>query len=121
MKDYSFAKDNGAGVAILDSINSQVIQAKYKDNHEAAERARIINDLDPLPQVSNDEISDLLTAGLITAEDAKIKVNLMRYVRRFEIENLPLCEFGKDSTYQKKIETITNQFKVYASEQKPGI
>ena len=121
MKDYSFAKDNGAGVAILDSINSQVIQAKYKDNHEAAERARIINDLDPLPQVSNDEISDLLTAGLINAEDAKIKVNLMRYVRRFEIENLPLCEFGKDSTYQKKIETITNQFKVYASEQKPGI
>jgi len=121
IENYSQLREKGLNASILDTLNTQIIQEKYKDDSTAIERAKMIYDIDPLPLISNGEIPGLLQAGLITMEDAIIKLHLIDFVRKFERENKPITDFGKGNEYRKNIETIINQFKIYASEQKPGI
>lgn len=121
IEDYSDAKKNGDNIVILDSLNSQIIQRKFKDDSTGMERAKIINDLDPFPLMTIAEVRDLAQGNLITSEQALIKFSLIDFVRRFERENISLPEFGKDTDYQTKINNIKLKFKEYASEQKSGV
>ena len=57
--------------------------------------------------------------GLITREELLLKMNFADYVRRFERENLNVLEFGADTDFERKIETIREQLLAYAGEEKP--
>mgnify|MGYP003479156019 FL=1 len=46
-------------------------------------------------------------------------MNFSDYVRRFERENLNVLEFGADTDFERKIETIREQLLTYAGEEKP--
>lgn len=115
-QDYELAKKTGNEI-VLSEITSNILDSKYRDDKASRSRAEIIRDLDPLPEKTITEAIDIFKNGGVDKINFVIKSNLLSFVRRFERENISLAEFGANIPYFKKIETIINQFKAYASEQ----
>ena len=115
-KDFELAKKAGVGESILEQIQINILDTKYKEDHRSRERAKIIMDLDPLPQKNDDEAIKILENGGIDKINFIIKSNLINFVKRFERENINLVEFASNRDYSTKIDTILTKLKDYASE-----
>jgi len=110
------AKESGASDVILESINDNILHTKYRDDNKSITRADIISDLDPLPNRTLKEATELSEAGGIDKINFKIKSNLLSFVKRFERENTDVVNFGSLTNYNRKIEQILEALKIYADE-----
>jgi len=110
------AKESGASDAILETISNNILHTKYRDDDKSITRANIITDLDPLPNRTLVEATDLFKNGAINKINFIIKSNLISFVRRFERENINIVDFGSKIDYAKKIEQINESLKLYADE-----
>lgn len=119
-EDFKIAKEAGASEPILEQIQTNLLNTKYRQDHRLRQRAEIIRDLNPLPEKTLDEAIKILKNTGISKINFVIKANLTNFVRRFEIENIGLTEFASNIDYQTKIKTILNKFKEYASEFSTG-
>lgn len=115
-EDYKHAKESGASEVILEGIQETITNTRYRGDTHSQQRAKIINDLDPLPNRTVDETIKILEKEGIDKINFVIKTNLIKFVRRFEMENIPLVDFASKIDYKSKIEIILNEFKRYASE-----
>ena len=81
-------------------------------------RRRLVTlaDLEPYQHLTRDEVIELQAKKIASMEDVVIKINFADYIRRFERENMSVTEFGGDTDYQKKIQTISERLREYASE-----
>jgi hypothetical protein len=61
-------------------------------------------------------VQGLYEKSLIPVEDLLIKFNFADFIKRFERENMNIIEFGAETDYDKKINTIKEQLKAYATE-----
>jgi len=119
-QDYKLAKESGTSETILEQIQTNILNTKYRQDHKSRERAEIIRDLDPLPEKNLDETIKIFEKGGLDKINFVIKSNLLNFVRRFEIANGGIAEFASTIDYQTKIETILTKFKEYASEFSTG-
>ena len=78
---------------------------------------RILTDLEPFRHLSREEVLKLKESGMISAEDALIKLNFPSYIGRFERENMNVMNFGENISYDAKIQAISSRLREYAKEQ----
>jgi hypothetical protein len=58
-------------------------------------------------------VTDLHTAGVVSDEDLKLKLNFTNLIKRFERENLNIVEFGTALNYADKIKRIKDTLTTY--------
>ncbi len=116
---YKAAKEAGASESELDMMQNQILQTEYRNDPTTLRRMQILSELEPFRHLSRTEVADLFSKNLVSETDLRIKLNFPTFVRRFERENMNILEFGEAIPYQRKIETITAEFRRYAEEMKP--
>lgn len=116
---YKAAKEAGASESELDMMQNQILQTEYRNDPTTLRRMLILSELEPFRHLSRTEVADLFSKNLVSETDLRIKLNFPTFVRRFERENMNVLEFGNAIPYQRKIETITAEFRRYAEEMKP--
>lgn len=116
---YKAAKEAGASESELDMMQNQILQTEYRNDPTTLRRMQILSELEPFRHLSRTEVADLFSKNLVSETDLRIKLNFPTFVRRFERENMNVLEFGNAIPYQRKIETITAEFRRYAEEMKP--
>ena len=124
-QDFDMAKKAGADEIVLSQIQDNILNTKYKEDHDSRERAEIIRHLNPLPDKTITEAITILENGGIDKINFVIKANLINFVQRFERENISLDQFARDIDFSAKVDSILKRFKEYAnefnqSEQRPG-
>lgn len=113
MNMYKLAVDSGLPEIEKESIFKQIIETKYKGNSERIDKAMTTLYLDPLPFDSVERAIELKNLGIISDADLRLKVNLPRFVNKFELMNGSVSEFGKAlKPYDrfKKIKEILNSY-----------
>ena len=113
---YKTAKQSGASEGELDALYGKIIETEYRNNPEMRRRLFTLADLEPYQHLTRDEVIELQAKKIASMEDVVIKINFADYIRRFERENMSVTEFGGDTDYQKKIQTISERLREYASE-----
>lgn len=113
---YKKAKEAGMSEADLDALLQQIIETEYRHNPQMMQRMIILSDLEPYRHLTRNEVQGLYEKSLIPVEDLLIKFNFADFIKRFERENMNIIEFGAETDYDKKINTIKEQLKAYASE-----
>ena len=119
-QDFKMAKEAGASETILEQIQTNILNTKYKEDLHSRQKAEIIRDIDPLPEKTIEEAIKIFEKEGISKINFIIKANLIKFVRRFERENISLVEFASNIDYSRKIETILERFKKYANEGELG-
>jgi hypothetical protein len=94
----------------------EITETKYRNDSFSLNRAKIIQELDPLPDKTQDEAEKILDKKGITLEQYIIKSQLMNFVKRFEREQINLVEYASALDYDKKINAIYEEFVKYAEE-----
>ena len=115
---YELAKKNGASDAQLDLIYDQIINTEYRNNPQQVQRMLILKQLEPYRHLTNDELikfKDVLDPDLV-----RIKLNFSSYIDRFERENMNITDFGAKTTFDKKINTITQELLKYGKNSTEG-
>lgn len=116
-EDLMEEKLSVAGDDIMtDSVTSELIETKFRNDSAGKIRAEVIRDIDPLPGKTLDEVIKIKNSGGIDRMAFVIKVNLTNFVMRFEREQLPIAQFIKNSDYKERIDLIKDAFKAYAGE-----
>jgi hypothetical protein len=113
MNMYKIAVESGLPEIERESIFKQIIETKYKGNSERIDKAMTILYLDPLPFDSVQKAIELKNLGIISDSDLQLKVNLPRFINKFELINGSISEFGKAlKPYDrfKKIKEILNSY-----------
>jgi len=116
IEDYEKARKANVDPVILDFMTESILDTKFRNDPKSRTRARIIRDLDPMPEKTVEEILKIKEKGGISDIDFRIKMNLESFIRRFEREQVNLTEFAKDIDYFKKIQLIKDELKNYANE-----
>ena len=115
---FENAKKIGLPESELDSIFRQLLDTKYKGNGNKIERSLMIKYLDPFPFYSVEQCLLLAEKNLISSEDLILKLELINFVDRFELENVPLNNFGTELNPYDRIKKIKETFKIYLNEKK---
>lgn len=116
-EDLTKEKESFAGDDVmLDANTTELIETKFRNDSGGKIRAKVINDLDPLPGKNIDEAIKIKDKGGISDTAFRIKAQLMNYVRRFEREQLPISEFMKDGEYFERVNLIKKEFLKYETE-----
>ena len=116
---YKAAKESGASEGELDAMHTQILQTEYRNDPLMLRRMTILAELEPYRHLSTEEAVEMGKAGLISAEDLRVKLNFPAYIRRFERENTNIVSFGDAIPYEKKIDAIAAELRRYASEINP--
>jgi len=118
---YKNAKSAKLSVIVLDSLEDQYLETKYKNNEEELRRAIIMVNIDPFRHLSNEEVRLMFTNNQIKYEDYLLKINLGSLVKRFERENIDIVKFGMGIEFDKKVKKIVEVMKGYVKEMKPEV
>ena len=98
-------------------IYSQLIETKYKGNPNKVDRQKMLLKLDPLPLYSVQEVIQMAEKNLIDTETLSLKINLINFVTKFELENAPITQFGNALPLEKRLEVIRGELNRYNAEQ----
>lgn len=115
-KRFENAKKIGLPVEEQFNIYRQLVETKYKGNATKLNRNLMLLDLDPLPMYSIDESFKLKAESVIDDFDLSLKVNFVKFISKFENENVPITQFGLKLEYWKRIEIIKDTLEIYNQE-----
>lgn len=110
---YKTAKDSGASESELDALQQQILETEFRHNPAELQRMMILHELEPYRHLTAKEVTDLHTAGVVSDEDLKLKLNFTNLIKRFERENLNIVEFGTALNYADKIKRIKETLTTY--------
>jgi hypothetical protein len=116
MQQLSDAKDKGSHTSVISAIMDETLETKYRNDSSGLTRAKIIQELDPLPDKTQEEAEKILDKKGITLEQYIIKSQLLNFVKRFEREQASLVVFAAARDYKDKIDLIYEEFVKYAKE-----
>ena len=119
IEELNTAKTNGSHASVIGAIMDEVIESKYRNDTTGLSRAKIIQELDPLPDKTQSEALEIFKNGGLTKEQYIIKSQLLNFSKRFEREQASLVEFGSARNYKDKIQSIYEEFIKYAQEIMP--
>jgi hypothetical protein len=106
-------------------MTDELLETKFRNDKGSLMRARILRDLDPLPDKNINDAIQIMNAGGMSKINFVIKANKISFAKRFDREQMPLQFFGEKMPYDQKIQKIKEEFEKYAaendsSEQGPG-
>ena len=110
---YKAAKESGASESELDALQQQILETEFRHNPAELQRMMILHELEPYRHLTAKEVTDLHTAGVVSDEDLKLKLNFTNLIKRFERENLNIVEFGTALNYADKIKRIKDTLTTY--------
>jgi len=113
---YEKAKKIGLPIEEVDMIYEQLIATKYRGNPSKVSRLELIKLLDPLPHETMDVAQLRHESGLITEQEYFLKGRLISFIDRFEREQAPLVQFGKEQELNLRINNIRNILNNYSDE-----
>ena len=120
------SKAAGMDEGVIESMTDELLETKFRNDRGSLMRARILRDLDPLPDKNINEAIQIMGAGGLSKINFVIKANKISFAKRFDREQMPLQFFGENMPYDEKIEKIKEEFAKYAaendsSEQRPAV
>lgn len=110
---FKTAKEVGLPKEELDMIYNQIIETKYKGNPNKINRLKIINRLNPCPYDTMQEKLDKRKNKIISQKELVISEKLVTFVKRFELEQGSIVEFGENlepNEQFKQVQTIINSY-----------
>lgn len=110
---YGKAKAEGAGANVLDLLQDQYFETKFRNNPDMLARMTLIKNIEPFRHLNGEEVEMLRSGGLVSGEDAMFKINFSSLLLRFERENSPITEFGVDLRFDTRVDTIREAMKGY--------
>ena len=116
LKMYQEARDEDLDIEVLDRLQDEYFDTKYKNNPIELQRAKIIVNIDPFRHKTGEQIQRLFEAGVIDRKDFLVKYNLSTYLKRFERENISLIRFGELIDFKEKIDRIKETLYSYIPE-----
>jgi hypothetical protein len=87
-------------MSYIQGLQIDLIYAKYKNNETELERQLILNDLEPFPGYTADEVMRM--REIADAQDLKLKINFESVIDEFESVT-PVNLYDKGETYKQKI------------------
>lgn len=115
-KRFENAKKIGLPVEEQLNIYRQLIETKYKGNAQKMKKNLMLLDLDPFPMLSIKECVDLKSENVVDDFDLSLKVNLLKFISKFETENGSILSFGSSLEYWQRIEIIKTTLNLYNQE-----
>ena len=115
-KRFETAKKIGLPSEEQLNIYKQLIQTKYKGNTEKMNRELMLLDLDPFPMFSIDECIKLKNESVLDDFQLSLKVNFLKFISKFESENILITQFGLVLPYWTRIELIEKSLYLYNEE-----
>lgn len=115
-KRYKEAKEIGLPVEEQLNIYKQLVETKYKGNATKLNRNLMLLDLDPFPMNSHEECFKLKSESVIDDYELSLKVNFLKFISKFENENVPITQFGLSLEYWQRIEAIRKTLEIYNQE-----
>ena len=100
----------------LSALQNKIIETEYKTNSVELERQKLLKELEPLPNLTIQEVTTLFEKGLINPEIAKMKIFFNDLISRFERENTNILYFGVLDQKNNKINTIKKTLIGYLAE-----
>jgi hypothetical protein len=110
---YTQAREAKLDFGILDMLQEQYYETKYRNNPDQLQRSKIIIDLDPFRHLTPEEAKDLYNSNMCSREDYYLKANFSTLLGKFEREQLPVLDFAEGQTYDRKIALILEGLKMY--------
>lgn len=110
---YKEAKSIGLPLEEQLNIYKQLVETKYKGNTTKLDRNLMLLDLDPFPMNSIEECFKLKSESVIDDFDLSLKVNFLKFISKFENENVPITQFGLALEYWQRIEMIKETLETY--------
>lgn len=118
---YTEARKAALSDSILDYLEDQYNETRFRNNPDELQRTRIVKNLDPFRHLTKGEVTNLFSNSQINYQDFMLKVNFSTLLARFERENTNIIEFGSLVSFDKKVEAIKQILLNYANESKQGI
>ncbi len=115
-KRFENAKNIGLPVEEQLNIYKQLVETKYKGNTNKMNRVLMLLDIDSLPMLSMKDIIELKEKNAIDDFELSLKVNLLKFISKFEAENTIITEFAKNLDYWKRVEIIQKTLMEYNQE-----
>lgn len=121
IQEYKVAKEQGLPTYDLAIRRGSINEARYRNNPDLMQRIKILENLDPLPDLDIKGALELvkLNPGVISAEDMLLKAHFNRLISRFEREQTNVLTFGSAISFDKKIAKILEVLKSYTKELTP--
>ncbi len=113
---YDAAKKMGASEAELDAIMQQILEVEYQNNPIVLQRMQILRQLEPYPNKTLQELTQLYEKDLLNVNFIKLKINFSELIAKFERENIDIVEFGSTLPFNEKISIIKNKLLDYVKE-----
>lgn len=112
MNDYEHAKKTGMPLYTLKQLRDQINRTRYKNNPELYQRNFILENLEPYPDYTINELKNL---GINESDPDNfvLKLNFNNFISRFENENTNIIEFGKAIDFNQKINIIKSKLLSY--------
>lgn len=115
VQEYDAAVKAGMSPEYCMQIAKEASQTRFKNNLDILARQRIIADIIPYGDKSNDELIELgIDQGDL--DNYVIRINSGNFVRQFELEFGDIVYFGSTLNYGDKIKLIKKQLERYGNE-----
>ena len=116
---YAKARKEELPDDVLDYLQSEYYQTKFRNNREQLMRAKILSNLDPFRHMTRTQVQTLKDKTAISFPEYMLKINFSSFVRKFERENVNILQFGKNLSFDKKINNIRETLLTYVVEPEP--
>lgn len=100
----------------VDMIYHQLIETKYKGNPNKIARLKIINRLNPCPYDLTKDKIEKRKNKILSQKELVISEKLVTFVKRFELEQGDILEFGENLEADEQFKQIFNIINNYADE-----
>jgi hypothetical protein len=124
-EEEASARKAGRPVFELSQAREMRYYTQYRNNPPLLDRMRILSDLEPYPEYSVDQITDMIAKSLsqggsylLQVYDPKLlalKADFPRYITRFESQHADVRTFAALQPYYLKLQLITTLLLSYVS------
>ena len=115
IEQLSKAKEAQVDPTIINEMQTDLINKKFKDNPEIRDRLRVSNEMNPFNTATVEEIGDMKISGLITKEDAVTSL----YADYFVTKAIEADDKFLRKTFQEQLEIIRKMTDKKITELKP--
>ena len=120
IEKYKEEKDSGNSEFELSLSRDKISQTKHKDNPNLLAKSKFLSFVEPYQGQTIDEVQTTKKdfPSLISDVDFVIKINFDRFVKRFELEEMPIGTLlVKDKEeFKVKVDTVKKKFLEYAAQ-----
>jgi len=96
------ATDSGVGAIIISEMQSDYINKKFRDMPDVRDKLVVTNEMNPFVGVSNDDLNNMLLAGIISKKDAIKSI----YINEFIDMAIAKDKRFIDKTYEQRVVII---------------